>query len=70
MKSFWLAGKAGFHREKFRAVDEVSFEVAPGEVYGLVGQSGSEKSTIGRLICGLERLDEGSILYGDATSRG
>ena len=57
-----LAGK-GLRRERFRAVDDLSFEVGEGEVYGLVGESGSGKSTTGRLILGLERPDSGSVLY-------
>ncbi|MEE8703433.1 MAG: ATP-binding cassette domain-containing protein [Olsenella sp.] len=61
-KSYPLAGK-GFRRERFRAVDDLSFEIGEGEVYGLVGESGSGKSTTGRLILGLERPDSGSVLY-------
>ncbi|SEB05994.1 ABC transporter ATP-binding protein [Rubrimonas cliftonensis] len=48
------------------AVRDVSFSVSPGEIVGLVGASGSGKSTIARCILGLERPDAGRIRYGDA----
>ena len=46
-----------------KAVDEVSFEIYPGETLGLVGESGCGKTTLGRILSGLEKADEGEILY-------
>jgi iron(III) transport system ATP-binding protein len=43
------------------AVDELSLEVAPGELLALVGPSGCGKTTILRLIAGLEAPDQGRI---------
>ena len=47
--------------EKFWALRDVSFEVAPGRMVGLIGPNGSGKSTLLRLIGGVGRPDEGSI---------
>jgi len=47
------------------AVADVSFAIRNGETLGLVGESGCGKTTIGRLIVGLERPTGGAIMYGD-----
>ncbi|MBN9620942.1 MAG: ABC transporter ATP-binding protein [Actinobacteria bacterium] len=48
---------------EFCAVDEVSVEVAPGEVLGIMGETGCGKSTTVRCIVGLETPDRGEIDY-------
>jgi ABC-type oligopeptide transport system ATPase subunit len=52
-----------FGSGRLRAVRDVSFEVGPGEVVSLIGESGSGKSTIGKLILRLLRLSSGSIAF-------
>jgi len=46
------------------AVDDVSFQVAPGETYGLLGPNGAGKTTTIRLVCGLLSADGGKITVG------
>jgi len=43
----------------FTAVDKVSFEVAPGEIFGFLGPNGAGKSTTIRMLCGLLAPTEG-----------
>ena len=46
-----------------RAVDDVEFEIRDGETLGLVGESGCGKTTVGRVILGLESPTSGSIMF-------
>jgi oligopeptide/dipeptide ABC transporter ATP-binding protein len=44
------------------AVADVSFSIQPGQTFGMVGESGCGKTTIGRLIVGLEQANSGAII--------
>ena len=55
----------GFGRQgKLKAVDDVSFQIFKGETFGLVGESGCGKTTIGRTIARLYKPTAGQILIG------
>jgi ABC-2 type transport system ATP-binding protein len=48
----------------FLAVDDVSFDVRPGEIFGFLGANGAGKSTTIRMLCGLLRPTAGTALVG------
>jgi len=50
-------------RGTLHATDDVSFEVATGEIVALVGESGSGKSTIARVLAGLYPPTDGRIVF-------
>lgn len=59
-KYFDIKGKGELH-----AVDDVSFDIYPGETLGLVGESGCGKSTVGNVIMRLHNPTGGELIYGE-----
>ncbi|MBU1372775.1 MAG: ABC transporter ATP-binding protein [Bacteroidetes bacterium] len=62
----WFSKKGDWwkkEKEFVKAVDEVSFEVFPGETFGLVGESGCGKTTLSRTILKLIEPTSGEILF-------
>lgn len=59
VKKYFRVGRG----ENLRAVDNVSFHVHKGETFGLVGESGCGKSTIGRTIIRLYDATAGKVLF-------
>lgn len=57
----------------FTAIDDVSLSIAPGEIHGLVGESGAGKSTIGAAVIGLLQtpgiVADGKMTLGDTDLR-
>ena len=63
-KSFPIKkGLFGKSKEEVTAVDDISFEIYPGETVGLVGESGCGKTTLGRSIIRLIDPNSGEIIF-------
>ncbi len=66
LKTYFPGEKNVFGKpiEFVRAVDDVSFDIYPGETLGLVGESGCGKTTLGRTLLRLVDSTDGSVLFG------
>jgi oligopeptide transport system ATP-binding protein len=66
---YFTAGRSGVagHRQVLKAIDGVSLTISRGETLALVGETGSGKTTFGRLLLGLYRPTSGDILYRGAS---
>ena len=62
LKQFFFFG-SGLHKQKLKAVSNISFDVHEGECFGIVGESGCGKTTTGRSIIKLYDITSGSIYY-------
>src|SRR5262245_3555385 len=60
-----FAIRGSFNRRigSIKAVDGVSFDLIPSEVFGLVGESGCGKSTLGKTIMGINQPNGGEIWF-------
>ena len=66
IKKYFSLDDYKFAKSKIRyvhAVDDVSFDIEKGEIFGIIGESGSGKSTIGRCILKLIEIDSGDIFF-------
>lgn len=65
LKTYFPTKKSFFGKvlNLVKAVDDVSFEVYPGETLGLVGESGCGKTTLGRTLLRLAPATEGKVVY-------
>ena len=62
LKQYFKSGR-GKNKLVVKAVDDVSFDIYQGEVFGLVGESGCGKTTTGRTIIKLYEPTDGEVYF-------
>jgi peptide/nickel transport system ATP-binding protein len=56
--------ESGVFAKKSKSVlKNISFQVLPGKTFGIVGESGTGKTTLGKIIAGIEKATSGEILF-------
>ena len=50
--------------KNFISVNHVSLHIRKGSIYGFLGPNGAGKSTLIKILCGIHRMDKGSIVLG------
>ena len=62
VKKYYELKTGLFQKNQYvKAVDDISFSIKEGQTFGLVGESGCGKSTIGKTIVRLENVTSGDI---------
>lgn len=64
-KTFYVRTSLLARQRQVKAVQDVSFEVYKGDCFGLIGESGSGKTTIGNLVAKMLDADRGNVMYED-----
>ncbi len=63
LKKYYTVKQGAFRKGRLKAVDDVSFQIYRGETFGLVGESGCGKTTLGRCILRLLEPTAGEIYF-------
>lgn len=62
-RHFTVRNAFGLASGSIKALDDVSFEVRPGETLGMVGESGCGKTTLGKTLAGIHAAEAGSVHF-------
>ena len=63
LKKVFFKKKSFFKNDEIKAVNDISFDVKRGSIFGLVGESGCGKTTAARCIVHLDKLTSGKIFF-------